>query len=482
MKRKDYNPQPQRSNSRLTEPVDERVLTVSDLARMFNVSTKTVSRWRDDGLASGCFDINGRQRVGFLKSSVERFVAQNPERVRRGASFSQLTEDERAEIIERARSLASAGQSPRAVMKQVAKSMNRSVETVRATIKRFEARQPESRVFEDSSGNPSERTQNRIYRQFCRGASVEALAADFERPAAQIHRILKRKRLERVEQLPLDFIPSPEFERPDAEGTILGPMPQPERPPRKVRAPSGLPPYLASLYEFPLLTKEQEVHLFRKYNCAKYLAGKLRQQLDPKRPSGKLLKEIERLYQLAVDTKNQIMQANLRLVVAIMKKHVAQSDTFHDLISDGNMSLMKAIDKFDYTRGFKFSTYATWAIKRNYAGHYVRQVKQADRFRNGHEETLDGATAYRADQFAEEAAQERHEAAVGKILDCLDVRERGIIERRFGLGESQEPQTLKEIGEDLNVSKERVRQIETRALGKLREAARDHDLKVLAEL
>jgi RNA polymerase primary sigma factor/RNA polymerase sigma factor len=164
------------------------------------------------------------------------------------------------------------------------------------------------------------------------------------------------------------------------------------------------------------------------------------------------------------------MQTNLRLVVAIVKKRGTQAEEFHERISDGNISLMKAIEKFDYTRGFKFSTYASWAIKRNSAGSYVRQMKQADRFRTGHDEVLDSVPGYRANPTAEEAAQERHEAVVGKILDCLDQRERGIIERRFGLGNSKEPQTLKEIGEDLRVSKERVRQIETRAIEKLRQA------------
>ena len=85
---------------------------------------------------------------------------------------------------------------------------------------------------------------------------------------------------------------------------------------------------------------------------------------------------------------------------------------------------------------------------------------------------------HRIHQFAEEAAQERYEAAVAKILDCLDERERGIIERRYGLGRGSEPQTLQEIGEELGVSKERVRQLETRALAKLREVASDKKIEM----
>ena len=89
----------------------ERVLTVDELARQFRVSTKTVSRWRRWGLVSRRFLCDGRRRVGFLQSSVDRFVADNAERVRRGARFSRLTDEERHQIIERARCLAQAGES-----------------------------------------------------------------------------------------------------------------------------------------------------------------------------------------------------------------------------------------------------------------------------------------------------------------------------------------------------------------------------------
>ena len=463
----------------MSNPVDERVLTVNDLARMFNVSTKTVSRWRDHGLASAECNVKGRPRVRFLKSSVDEFVAQNPDRVRRGANFSQLTDEERSEMITRARVLADAGQAPAAVAKELASSLNRSVETVRATIKRHDTEHPDAAIFGDSQSPLSEGPRTRIYRQYRRGASLETLARNFQRPLGQIRSIILQKRAERILELPLEYMPSDEFDQEESDTTILAPLPQPEYTSRKTRAPSGLPSYLASLYDFPLLTKEQEVHLFRQYNYAKYRAAQLREKLDPKRPSEKLLNEIEQLYQLAVDTKNQIMQANLRLVVSIAKKHGVTAEGFQDLISDGNMSLLKAIEKFDYTRGFKFSTYATWAIKRNYAGSYVKKIKQADRYRTSQEETLDTIPAYRADHYAVEAAQARHEAAINQILDCLDARERGIIERRYGFGDRQKPQTLKEIGADLQVSKERVRQIESRALAKLRDAANAQQLEAL---
>ena len=111
------------------------VHTVDQLSKMFNVSSKTISRWRQQGLVSRKFIFDGgRKRVGFLHSSVDQFVKNNREKVRRGERFSQLTREDKDEIIERARRLARAGGCPADVTRRIAKSMERSVETIRYTI------------------------------------------------------------------------------------------------------------------------------------------------------------------------------------------------------------------------------------------------------------------------------------------------------------------------------------------------------------
>lgn len=274
-------------------------------------------------------------------------------------------------------------------------------------------------------------------------------------------------------ELPLDHVASTEFEQPNAEQAIRGRMPAPEKPPRKTRRPAGLPPYLASLYDVALLTAEQEVHLFRKYNYLKYRAAKLREQLNPQSPQSRLMDQIEQLYEEAVGTKKQIIRANLRLVVSVVKRYATEPDQIFELISEGNVSLMRAVEKFDYSRGFKFSTYATWAIKKNHARWFVAEVKRRDRFRTTPDEMLADEPELRADPHVQEIAQENRKTQIDKILVGLDDRERGIITSRFGLGPSQDSKTLKEVGEELGVSKERIRQLERRALGKLRVAARD---------
>ena len=100
--------------------------------------------------------------------------------------------------------------------------------------------------------------------------------------------------------------------------------------------------------------------------------------------------EIEKLYGEAVALKNQIIRANLRLVVSIAKRHVGPLENFFDLVSDGNMSLIRAVEKFDYARGNKFSTYATWAVMKNFARTIPDEIKHRDRFRTSADEMFCG--------------------------------------------------------------------------------------------
>jgi RNA polymerase primary sigma factor/RNA polymerase sigma factor len=242
--------------------------------------------------------------------------------------------------------------------------------------------------------------------------------------------------------------------------------------------PAGLPPYLASLYEVPLLTREQEYHLFRKFNYLKYKASELRRTLDPARARSSVMDEIEQLYEEAVKIKNQIVQANLRLVVSIAKRHITGTEDFFSLVSDGNMSLIRAAEKFDFSRGNKFSTYASWAIMKNFARTIPEEYKHRDRFRVTPDELFAAHEDTRGGETGQETAQQVREGQVEKILSRLDEREQQIIISRFGLDHSQEPQTLKEVGRELGVTKERIRQIEARAMNKLRQAAQDEHIEL----
>jgi RNA polymerase sigma factor (sigma-70 family) len=460
------------------ENIGEQVLTVEELAKQFNVSTKTISRWRELGLVSRRLVFDGRKRVGFLRSSVDRFVKTNQERVVRGSRFSQLTDEQRQDIIDRARRMANAGGGQSEIARRLAKRAGRSVETIRSTIRQFDKQHPELAIFPDLTGPLTEPQKTRIYQAFRQGLTVDKLVKQFGRTKTTIYRVINEVRAVRIMELPLDFIPNPRFSRKGAEAACLGPMPGSDTPARKVRRPAGLPPYLASLYEMPLLTREQEQHVFRKYNYLKYKAAKLREELDPAQPRSALMDEIESLHQQTIDTKNEIARANLRLVVSIAKRHVTPDQNFFELVSDGNVSLLRAIEKFDFARGNKFSTYASWAIMKNFARTIPGEFKHRDRFRTSQDELFAATPEYRGDQLFEEGAQTTREAQVDRILRRLDEREQKIIKGRFGLERGNEPQTLKEVGASLGVTKERIRQIEARALNKLRMAAQEEKIAI----
>ena len=455
------------------------VLTTDQLAKKLGVSIKTISRWRQYGLVSFRFVSDGRQRVGFRESAVKQFIRDNPERVRRGAQFSQLTDFQRNRIVEKARTLAGAGLFPAEVIRNLAYETGRSLETIRYTLKRYDHEHPEEAVFPGYGEPPREETKREIVGRFRRGESIGQLAQRFRRTKASVRRIVREMRLRWIAELPLDYMPNEEFAKVVSDATILGPVPAVENASGPVRPPAGLPAYLASLYEVPLLNREQEAHLFRKMNYAKYMAAKLRDQLDDRCPSVRAMSRIERYYEESIAAKNELVRRNLRLVVSIAKRHVGQIQDFYELISDGNMTLIRAVEKFDYGRGNRFSTYATWALMKNYSRSIPNGFRQMERFRTGYDEMLLAAADDRTDKDNQEAAQRDREFQVKKILQQLSEREQSVIVGRFGLSDGEGPHTLKEVGAMLGVSKERARQIEVRAMAKLRQAAQTENVELI---
>jgi RNA polymerase primary sigma factor/RNA polymerase sigma factor len=460
------------------EAAGQRVLTLEELARQLNVSTKTITRWRRHGLVSRKFVVDDRKRIGFLQSSVERFVARNPDLVRRGAQFSQMSLEDRQRVIDDARRLAAAGVRPSEVIRQMAIRTGRSIETIRYTLRHFDRRHPGAAVFpEQGGGRLGADAKRRIYQQYRRGESIETLSRRLRRGPKLIRRVVDEMRARSVMELPLECVEHESFARvrlgSRQEEEIIADLPPPEAPLRKPRLPKDLPSYLASLYEVPLLTGEQERLLFRKMNYLKYRAGQLRRKLDPQRPRAALMDRIESLYEQSVATKNQIIRANLRLVVAIAKRRVGNQQSFFDLVSDGNMSLIRAVERFDFSRGNKFSTYASWAIMKNFARSIPDHHRHHDRYRTSQGEIFETAVDVRTNQFAQEHAQAERVRQIRRVLGRLDEREQDIIVRRFGLAEGREPRTLREVGAELGVTKERVRQIEARAFSKLRNALQE---------
>ena len=371
-----------------------------------------MTRWRRQGLVARRFIIGGRTKVGFLESSLARFVEAHREQVDRGTRFRQLTDAERDEIVRRARRMALVGQGGLVeIARRIARKMGRSTETVRTTLKAYDRDHPDRAIFPPRPAPLDDEAKGADLPALPRGRLGRSLAGQFGRTRSSIYRVINEMRARRIlERRSSSSCRTRASTTPTRATQILGPMPEPAdgKGPRRTKAPKGLPPYLASLYEVPLLSREQEAHLFRKMNYLKYQANQLRERIDPTRAKTADLDEIERLQEEALAVKNQIIRANLRLVVSIAKRHVGPSNNFFELVSDGNMSLIRAVEKFDYARGNKFSTYASWAIMKNFARTIPEENYRRDRFVTGHEEMFEAAADNRTDEHEYESAQKRN--------------------------------------------------------------------------
>lgn len=289
-------------------------------------------------------------------------------------------------------------------------------------------------------------------------------------------------RWQRILNLKIEFVACEAFDDPALEKDILAPPPKRETTahPRFLkaslsRAPEGTPPYLASLYETPLLTPEQEVHLFRKMNYLNYRASIWRDAYDPGKSPETYLDQIERNLDGAYEIRNRIVQANLRLVVSIARRFVDSSNTFEDLVSDGNVPLIRAVEIFDFSRGFRFSTYATWAIRNTYVRVAPRSRLRSSRYLTGTQDLFEGTSETRTSHGEHEHKHRRVRAMVASMLERLDCREQKILMSRFGLDSSGDQKKFREISCQWDISTERVRQIVAKSLSKLRGIAQDAD-------
>ncbi len=437
----------------------------AQLAQRLSVSTKTVQRWRWRGLLGLKLAWpDGSVKVGFCEPTVSRFVTRHPDLVRRAAAFRNLSAEEKTRLIRRARELAKVRRTTlHEVAKQIAEETGRAVETVRYTIRRHDSRNKDRPVF-DEAGRPVVNLEHqRLYHAHRAGASAEDLAAKGALTVASVRRIVREMRVRELQAKPPEFIYNLEFDAPGAEAAILG-----------TDANGSASRDSRSVVDTSLLRPTEERELFRRYNYVKCKARTRLDAIEPTRVKAARLATIESLLRQAERIRNRIAQANLRLVTSIAKRHLGpKSMDFAEAISDGNLSLLRAIEKFDYARGFKFSTYASWAIIRNYARTIPEEHYRMARYVTGTDELLAAAADARADSRPDHKLAGVGEA-VAQVLDLLNTRERAVVADRYGLTSDQGPRTLAQTGRTLGVTKERIRQIERSALEKLRAALGPH--------
>jgi len=465
--------------ARPIEESEEPMVTLEQLSSQFNVSTKTVRRWKKEHNLLGWRVLyKGRRHLGFPQSVVERFAEAHSEQVRRGSQFTHLTDEEKEFIILRARRIAHAGGSLTEASRRIASRLDRSIEAIRYTIRNYDRMNPGHELFPGVTGPLDGSTKESIYHSYRRGIPVVTLAKRFGRTRNTVYRAINEVRATRLLRNPVDYIYNASFDEPAAAQEILAAMPDAakfEAQRSAMKAPRDVPPELAPLYEMPLLTREQEAHLFRQMNFLKHLLKQATDiyrkpdgAVDPERVRTADLDRIEELHAKIEAVRGQLIACNMRLVVSIAKRHAAQTDNFFELLSDGNMSLMRAVEKFDYGRGNKFSTYASWAIMKNFARSIPEEKHQRERYLTGHDEVFDAAPDARSDEAELLNSAEQAAHRVNRLLDHLEPREREIIRMRAGLDHS-EGMTLEQIGRRLGITKERVRQLNVRIMKKLRD-------------
>ena len=294
--------------------------------------------------------------------------------------------------------------------------------------------------------------------------------------------------------------------------------------------------YLKEIGKVDLLTADEEVHLAMKIEAGTDATEKLEAAENGETELTRAeMRRLMRIEQVGLDAKQQLISANLRLVVSIAKRYVGRGMLFLDLIQEGNLGLIRAVEKFDYTKGFKFSTYATWwirqAITRAIADqartiripvHMVETINKLIRVQRqllqdlGRDPTPEeiademGISAERVREIQKISQEpvsletpigEEEDSQLGdfiedasaiappdaasesmlreqldSVLDGLAERERKVIKFRFGL-EDGHPRTLEEVGREFGVTRERIRQIESKTLAKLRHPSRSSKLK-----
>jgi RNA polymerase primary sigma factor len=292
--------------------------------------------------------------------------------------------------------------------------------------------------------------------------------------------------------------------------------------------------YLREIGRVPLLTAHDEVELAKAIEAGLFADEKLQAGFAADGGNGVLMGELSLVAAEGLRAKQRLIEANLRLVVSIAKRYIGRGLVFLDLIQEGNLGLIRAVEKFDYTKGYKFSTYATWwirqAITRAIADqartiripvHMVETINKMARIQRqlhqdlGREPSPDEIAAemgLQPDRVAEiqRIAQEPvslqspigeedsdlgdfiedadavvpMEAAafimmqdqLDRVLDNLSMREQRIIQLRFGLTDGH-PRTLEEVGQEFGVTRERIRQIESKTLAKLRHPSRAQMLR-----
>jgi RNA polymerase primary sigma factor len=438
----------------------EPVLSIDDVTDRFDVTSKTIQRWRRRGLPARRFVFpDGKRRVGFLLSNVERFVATTCDRADAGQQKS-VVDSELETIVRHARRLSDRF-CPQTTAWRIARRIGRTPMTVLHTLRQYNAGHGGSQTAVAAS--PDDDQRQRVIRAFKQCQRIKPVSTATGLSAADVYRIVLEDRADRLARRRMRFIDDPLYHGPEAESAIADILSQPELSAEPIdgRVPRDLPAYLRELYRVPLLTPGRERALFLAFNFHKCRFVTARRNLDLSVARIRDVRRLESLLARVTAVKNEIVRANLRLVVSVARRHVRPAVTLMDLVSEGNLTLMRAVEGFDLHKGFRFSTYATLALMKGFAAAVPALRPSSNRTAAGQLESI--ADPRDADLLARRLDRDH----LSQLLGRLDDREQRVLRAHYGLG-AEPAATLEQVGQQLGLSKQRVRQIELAAIEKLR--------------
>lgn len=276
----------------------------------------------------------------------------------------------------------------------------------------------------------------------------------------------------------IDYVPHPFFDREDAFKAIL------QLRPASLDVPAEIVPsdpgvvFVTGLAQAPLLTKDEEVYWFTWMNFLKFRAEQNRRLLDLGQPQASLIQQIEDDLRQANAARNHIVQGNLRLVVSLAKKLSVSMEQMSEMISEGMMPLIRAVELFNIALGNRFSTYATWAVRNQMIRWLKKSRSGLEASRVEESPSLENFPDPHAELDETENPLQVKADAVLRLLNLLTERERQIVAARFALEGEPTGQSLADISKRLGLCKERVRQIACHSLAKLREAIAEEELEL----
>ena len=456
----------------------EPVYRLEGLSRLFDVSLRTLLRWQEHAPLVGCYveDDDGRRLV-FRFAAVLRFIKDNPALVDGAVAQALVGSPCRHRVVTAAHRSRKRSRTLSQFAEHLARRLRLSPVLIEYVLEPDLRENPDLCVYQGFRPMLGEADRRRAADLFNEGWRLCDIARELDCDRKVVYRAICREKAEEILTTEVRYVDSPEFHARGAEARILAEPEavQTDEDDTSVagasRLPGDLPPYIRELYRAKLLTPERERWLFRKYNFVKFRMCQLREEVRRRRHAISLIRAYQRYEAESLACRRELVRSNLRLVVSIAKRHLGPQTNFETLVSDGNMSLLQAIEKFDYTRGFKFSTYASWAIIKNFAKSIPEENYHLRTYVTGVPELMEEVAAQQARQGESSRPMGQLWDSVSALLGSLTEREQFILAARFGLPGtgSAEPRTLEAIGQHLSLSRERVRQLEKRALVRLRE-------------